>query len=109
LGDQPRGGPRVEWPGSEAVGERDPADELLDEVTHAVVGPAGLVERDDARVLELGGAAGLAEESINFVGPRQPPGPQDFDRDLAFQFRVEGAEDRPERPAAEFLAEFELA
>ena len=73
LRDEPRGPVRIERPGPEPVGERHAADEFLDEVADAVLGPAGLVERDDAGVLELRGAAGLAEEPLASSAPASRP------------------------------------
>ena len=59
---------------AQPVRQRRAADELLDQVADAVVGVPDLVQRHDPRVLELRGAAGLAEEPFGVLGGREAPG-----------------------------------
>ncbi len=49
--------------GRGARAERRALDEFFDQVERAVLGLAGLVDRDDTGMLELGGAARLAQKS----------------------------------------------
>src|SRR5205085_12313797 len=81
----------------------------LDEVTGAVLRLAGLVDGDDAGVLELGGAAGLAQEAVDLLLARQAARAQDLDGDGAVEFGVAGAEDRAEGADAQLLQQLELA
>ncbi len=77
------------------AGQRPPLDELLDQVERPVVGLSGLVERDDAGVLELGRAAGLAQEPLCVLVAGQAARPRDLDRHHPAQLDVT----RPEHVA----------
>ena len=81
--------------GGQQVGQRHALDEVADEVGGAVV-LADLVDRDDRRMAQLGGAAGLAQESIQLLAARRPAGAGDLEGDDAIQLRVAGLEDRAE-------------
>ena len=74
-GDQFRRLLKRNRPGRQADAQRRALDEFLDQVERAVVGLPGLVDRDDAGVLELGCASGLAQEprGVFRAGQAGPP------------------------------------
>ena len=87
--------------------QRLAGDELLDQVVRAVVGVPDLVEGHDARVRELGGAAGLAEEPLDVVLGGEDAGPRDLDRHGAAQLRIDRAEHVAERAGPELIEKLE--
>ena len=91
------------------VVQRHAGDELLDQIVRAVVGVPDLVEGHDARVRELGRAAGLAEEPFDIVLGREHAGPGDLDRHGAAQLGVDRPEHMAEGAGPELLEELEPA
>src|SRR5262249_8216610 len=85
------------------VGERAALDELHREEWLAVGPPAGLVERDDRRVLEARGDAGLADEAGERAGLVAQ---EDVDGDAAAVAAVPGVEDAAHAAARELAADF---
>jgi hypothetical protein len=86
---------------TEQISQR-PAGDQLHGVKRRAVGPApGLVDRDDAGVLEASGDQGLAQEpDLAHVAARD----QLLDRDVAAELAVVGAR-HPAEAAAAMLAE----
>ena len=75
-------------------------DELHDDVVDAL-GRLDLVDRDDVRVVERGGGAGLLDETGAAVRVDVPLGGEDLDRDLAPEAGVAGPVDLAHAPGAE--------
>jgi hypothetical protein len=90
----------------ESGGERLARDELGSDVVQVAVS-AGVVDRHDVGVVELGSGLGLAEESLDVLGILQGPRQRDFEGYFPRQDWVEGAIDRPKRPGPESLADVE--
>jgi hypothetical protein len=114
-GREPASGLHVEvddlLPGLAALGvaQGRAADPMHDDVKVAL-GLAGVVDRDDVRVGELGEHAGLAEQpdalGLEVVGVVLA---QDLDRDLLVEVGVATEEDRALAPAAEHAVDGVLA
>src|SRR5262245_60528972 len=62
---------------------------------------ANIVDRDDARVVEPGQGAGLAQELLDIVGAGDAPGAGDFDGHGSVEVIVPGEVDAPEASLAE--------
>ena len=79
--------------GFERAAQRRALDEFLDQVERAVLGLTGLVDRDDAGVLELGCAARFSQEPGCVFRAGEVAGPGNLDRHLAAELGVACPED----------------
>src|SRR5262245_36979418 len=64
---------------------------------------------DDTRMAELGGAAGLAQEAVEVLRPREVAGARQFDRHGAVQLRVAGSVHRTEGAVPDDLDQLKAA
>jgi hypothetical protein len=92
--------------GGEQVGQGPPLDQLHDQERPAVRQPADLVDRGDARVLELGGDPGLAQEPFGSRAVGREPGVQELDRHVPGQPGVPGPVHHPHPALAHLFGEF---
>ena len=97
-----------ESPGAQAVAQRGALNKFAHQETRAVR-LAGVEDRHDARMPELGGTAGLAQESVHVLLARQVARARDLDGDDPIQFRVAGLADRAECANADLFDQFILA
>ena len=67
------------------------------------------MDRHDERMIQLSGAARLAEEAVHLLGRRQSAGPRDFQGHDAIELEVAGAIDDTESAAAQLLEQLVLA
>ncbi len=109
LGDQLGGPAHVERSRAKTVRQRHALDKLFDEKAGAFLGLPGVVERDDAGVLKVGGAARLSGKPIDLIPARELPGAQDLDGHQPVKFGVARLEHRPKGADPEFFQELELA
>src|SRR4051794_18356907 len=86
----------------QAICQGRPADQLADQVASRPA-PSRRMDLDDVRVVEVGGAARLAEEPINRLGTGDLLGPKYLESDLALCLRIPGTVDDPEGPTAHYL------
>ena len=85
----------------ERRGQRLSLDVLHDDEAAPVLGFAGLVDGADARVIERGGGAGLAEQAAAGVGIDELVGGDELDRDVALEPVVVRQVDFAQTAAAE--------
>ena len=83
-----------------SLGEVTPLDVLGDDVAEAVLGAADVVDWDDARVVEMGQSAGLAQVLLDVVGAGDALGAGDFDGHVPVEILVVGEVDAPEASLA---------
>ena len=89
----------------EQVGQGPPLDQLHDQERPAVRQGADLVDRGDARVLELGGDPGLAQEPPGGRAVGLEPGVQELDRHVPGQPGVPGPVHHPHPALPHLLGE----
>ena len=77
-------------------------DKLAYEKTDIIFRLPCFIKADDRRMLELSGAAGLAEKSLNILRGSEVTSPLDLERHNSLQTRIPGPEDVPERTDTEF-------
>ena len=99
----------IESAGFEAFFKRLPFDEFRHKVANRLIGLPDFVKRDDARMFQLGNAAGFSLEAICLLDVRQSAGALDFDGHGAIERRVIRAEDITEGASAEFGLELKFA
>ncbi len=99
------GGAAGQGVGRNALGEAAAADVLHAEVRLALV-RAGLVQGDDAGVLQLGGGGGLGVEAVAVVGVGESAAEDHLQGDGAVEADVAGLEDDAHAAAADLLDEF---
>ena len=78
-----------ERPGPHPVAQRRPRQAFHDDERLAVVGDAGVVDRDDVRVMQAGGDPGLVLEPRLEVVGGHAAGPHDLDGDVALEAVIE--------------------
>src|SRR5262249_7982507 len=91
--DQLRGVSERDRSALQARGEGRTLYKFLDQVKCPVLGLPGLVNSDDPRVLELGGASCLAQKPRGVFRAREVASPRNLDRDQPSQFGVASAKD----------------
>ena len=100
LGQVRRGGPAP-------LAHRSPLDELHGDVAHAF-GDAGVVNRDDVRMLRQGGGQpGLGEKTLRLGGPGIRG--RNLEGDFAAQSGVQGLVDDPVSAPSDLAKELVLA
>ena len=103
----PKGSGRSRSPST--LGERPALDKLFDQVERPVAGLSGLMKRHDAGVLELGRAAGFAQEPLGVLVAGQAARPRDLDRHHPVRARRHAPEHVAVRAGSQPLDQLELS
>src|SRR5205085_865606 len=109
AGNQFRNVTKSETSGLQARGQRLSLDKLLDEIEQPLGRLPCFVQRDQARMLELGGAAGLADKAIDFLTTRKPASPEQLDRHDPSEICIARPKHLPEGAKSQLFEQLEFA
>jgi hypothetical protein len=82
-------------------------NKFFDQVERAILGLAGFVDGDDARMLELGRASSLSKKSRSVLLAGEVAGAGDLDGDQPAELGIARPEDVTERSDADLLEQLE--